>query len=414
MPSLHIRAVIDKEVVQMYGLVLEGGGAKGSYHVGVYKALLEEGVPIGGVAGTSIGALNGAMIVQGDFDTCLKLWESISYSKVIGANDEEIERLTRLRLGREELALLAQKLKLLIADKGFDISPFKRMLDKYVDEDRLRSSEMDFGLVTFNLSELKPMQMFKEQIPYGEIKNYLLASSYLPVFRFERLNGKLYLDGGIYDNLPFRMLIGKGYDKLVIVRTHMDARTKEILPHGVEAIIIEPSEDIGRSFSYDKGTVHHNISLGYYDALRQLRGLKGSRFYFEPKGEKYYFDLFSHLNDDTIKDIFELLGFQGKASLRSLFEEVLPKIGKMLDLEQDMSYEDLAISLIERSMHEAGMERFRIYHFNEVIGTKALNIVHSRERDNNRLARLKERLENISPFNREELLLQMADIIFKK
>ncbi|HMM69555.1 MAG TPA: patatin-like phospholipase family protein, partial [Gudongella oleilytica] len=52
----------------MYGLVLEGGGAKGSYHVGVYKALLEEGIPIGGVAGTSIGALNGAMIVQGDFE----------------------------------------------------------------------------------------------------------------------------------------------------------------------------------------------------------------------------------------------------------------------------------------------------------------------------------------------------------
>ena len=50
----------------MIGLVLEGGGAKGSYQIGVCKALAELGLEVGGVAGTSIGALNGAMIVQGE------------------------------------------------------------------------------------------------------------------------------------------------------------------------------------------------------------------------------------------------------------------------------------------------------------------------------------------------------------
>ncbi len=45
----------------MYGLVLEGGGAKGAYHIGAYKAILEEGIEIGGVAGTSVGALNGGL-----------------------------------------------------------------------------------------------------------------------------------------------------------------------------------------------------------------------------------------------------------------------------------------------------------------------------------------------------------------
>ena len=77
----------------MIGLVLEGGGAKGSYHVGAYKAILDEGIEIQGVTGTSAGALNGAMIVQGDFDICCKLWEDISYSMVINANDEEMQRL---------------------------------------------------------------------------------------------------------------------------------------------------------------------------------------------------------------------------------------------------------------------------------------------------------------------------------
>ena len=50
----------------MYGIVLEGGGAGGSYQVGAWQAIKELGLEFGGVAGTSVGALNGAMILQGD------------------------------------------------------------------------------------------------------------------------------------------------------------------------------------------------------------------------------------------------------------------------------------------------------------------------------------------------------------
>ena len=51
-----------------YGLVLEGGGARGAYQVGAWKALWEAGVKIKGMAGTSVGALNGALICMDDFD----------------------------------------------------------------------------------------------------------------------------------------------------------------------------------------------------------------------------------------------------------------------------------------------------------------------------------------------------------
>lgn len=398
----------------MFGLVLEGGGAKGSYHVGAYKALLEEGIPVSAVVGTSIGALNGAMIVQGDFEVCQKLWEDISYSKVMGESDEEIERLARTRLGREELILLAQKLKSVITDKGFDISPFKRMLDLYVDEDRIRASSMDFGLVAFNLSDLKPIQLFKDQIPQGEMKNHLLASSYLPIFRMERLNGKLYMDGGVYDNLPFRMLLDKGYKDLVIVRTHINAKTRELLPEGINAIVVEPSEDIGRSFTYDKSIVKHNIKLGYYDAMRQLKGLKGKSFYFWPRGEKYYFDFFSRMSEEKIDELSDLLGVQENPSLRILFEELLPRIGKALDLRQENSYEDLAILLLERLMLLSGRNRFEIYDFEDAASMVSLYSKGSRLRDSGRLLKLKERLEFLSPFNREELLIEISRIVFNK
>ena len=50
------------------GLVLEGGGTKGAYQIGAYKAFKDVGIQVTGIAGTSLGALNGALIVQGDFD----------------------------------------------------------------------------------------------------------------------------------------------------------------------------------------------------------------------------------------------------------------------------------------------------------------------------------------------------------
>ena len=71
----------------MFGLVLEGGGAKGSYQIGACKALLEMGVEIGAVAGTSIGALNGAMIVQGELEKAYELWYNISPSQVFDISD---------------------------------------------------------------------------------------------------------------------------------------------------------------------------------------------------------------------------------------------------------------------------------------------------------------------------------------
>ena len=50
------------DLTKEYGIVLDGGGARGAYQIGAWKALKEAGVKINAVAGTSVGALNGALI----------------------------------------------------------------------------------------------------------------------------------------------------------------------------------------------------------------------------------------------------------------------------------------------------------------------------------------------------------------
>jgi len=95
----------------MYGLVLEGGGAKGAYQIGACKAMRELGISYGAVAGTSIGALNGAMIVQDELDKAYELWYEMSPSKVFDIEEVRLEELKKLDISHDGLLYYMKKTK---------------------------------------------------------------------------------------------------------------------------------------------------------------------------------------------------------------------------------------------------------------------------------------------------------------
>ena len=66
---------------------------KGSLSVGAWKALVEAGVKVNAVAGTSVGALNGALICMGDVKQAEKIWSEMTFSRVMDVDDAWMERL---------------------------------------------------------------------------------------------------------------------------------------------------------------------------------------------------------------------------------------------------------------------------------------------------------------------------------
>jgi NTE family protein len=399
----------------MYGLVLEGGGARGAYHLGVYKAILEEGIEIGGITGTSIGAINGAMIVQGDFQVCYDLWKNLSYSMLVDDSEYEIEKLKEFKFEKEELLVLANYLRTLIADRGLDIKPLKRMLDTYIYEDKIRNSQLDFGLVTVNLTDLKSIEIFKEDIPVGEIKNYLLASSYLPVFATEKIGGKRYLDGAFYDNLPFNMLKEKGYENQIIVRTHAAGIVRRVNMDNINAIIISPSEDIGKTYTLNAKQSQKNLELGYYDGLRAFRKLKGDKYYIEVESSSdYYTNLLLDLGEYKVGKISKLLKIPELPYNRRLFEHIIPKLGSLLNLEKDFSYEELLIGLLEIKASHLKIERFQIYGFKDLLYL-VRNEKLIKPKPIEHLTTFEKFIDMVdisSLFNNDDIILQIANIIF--
>lgn len=352
----------------MYGLVLEGGGAKGAYHIGAYKALIEEGIQISGIAGTSVGALNGAILAQGDYEKAYEMWENMSYSTVINASDEEIDRLKSGKVSKEDISLMAAKIKGVITEGGLDISPLRDLVMEVVDEEKIRASGMDFGIVTVSLTDLKPVEIYIEDIPDGELAQYLLASAYFPAFKREKIGGKRYVDGGIYNNLPVNLLVDKGYKDLILIRTHGVGYVKKVDLTGLNAITISPNEELCRTLDFEMDSARYNLELGYYDGLKALRGLRGFHYYIEADYDSdYYINYLWNLEEEKVNSLKEVFKIDKNIpSKKALFEFINPKLSSLLDIDKEEDYEEIFYNLVEKLAEIYEIEKFKIYSYNEL------------------------------------------------
>ena len=149
-----------------YGLVLAGGGTKGAYQVGVWKALKELNINVKGIVGASIGSLNGALFLQDDFKMVEDMYENIKLGNIMnvdGMNENKnIFSLSNI------FNLAADYTK----QKGIDNTPLRNMIRKYINMDKIYNSNIDFGLVTFSVKNRQPLQVFKNEIPKEEYVDF--------------------------------------------------------------------------------------------------------------------------------------------------------------------------------------------------------------------------------------------------
>ena len=352
-----------------FGLVLEGGGAKGSYEIGACKALEELGIKITAVAGTSVGALNGAMVAQHEIDKAYQLWYDMHYSKVMKINSERLKKLARLEIRPDDIRYFLRVLREIIAEGGIDVSPLQKLIKKHVNEEKLRKSDIIFGMVTVSFTDRKALELFVEDIPEGQIADYLFASANFPLFRSAKIEDKIYSDGGIYDNLPISMLINRGYKSLITIQVGGWGRKRRVNLDKLNVINIEAQESLGGPLSFNTERARYNLKLGYYDAYRVLKSLKGQHYYINLEHqEDYYMDYFNRLNPEQVVKIARTLGLKGNIPYRRLlFERILPRLVEILKLPEDCSYSDIAIALVEKIALEVGLDRFKIYSFSELI-----------------------------------------------
>ena len=276
------------DTTKKYGLVLEGGGARGAYQIGAWKALKEAGVEFSAVAGTSVGALNGGLICMGDVYLAEKIWKETTYSTIMDVDDAWMDELFQNDKNLKEVAGAVWST---ITSRGIDITPLRRFIEEILDEDKIRSGDMEFCLITFSLSDFKKLDLSVHDIPVGQLKDYLLASCYLVGFKREKLQGKWFLDGSFVNKLPIDSLLNRGYKDIIEIRLHSLGPTpRYTIPEDGSTHILESRVDLGNVIEFNPKTIRQNMTIGYFDALRMLYGLEGYIYYIDQTYEDEWFD----------------------------------------------------------------------------------------------------------------------------
>lgn len=256
-----------------WGLVLAGGGGKGAYEIGVWKALLErKDLHISAVSGTSVGALNAALFSTGDFELAQAIWENQINEEVILTPDhlktpefsEVIENI--LKESQEWImdlpdlpkvkALPGQLLKIItgkqavlhtletVLEQPLAASVFwligqmakrgvftREGLIQIVRQNRIlprvKKSMIPCYVTCYNIMSRSAEYFQLQQYTEVQMLELLLASSALPfIFPPVDIDGIKYLDGGLKDNVPIRPLYDLGYRKLLVV--HLDQQDNHL------------------------------------------------------------------------------------------------------------------------------------------------------------------------------------------
>lgn len=283
MPNEHKRA-----------LVLSGGGGRGAYHVGVYKYLEEQGLVPDVIVGTSIGAVNGAMLAS-------------------GLNAADLEREWRAMRTEMVQKFRLNPLEYLERPSLLDNSPWRETLERQISFHKVRTSSKKF-LITSTDIRRGGLRVFRNE----EITvRHVLASCSIPVvYPWADIDDDIFWDGAVVANTPLRPAIDEGADEIyVVLLSPVGARELPPPPNLIEAAahafdmallasfeadqkqvekankrirdgrgdpnhrvinlkVIAPSENIPATWilQYDPKNTDHLIELGYTDAKRVVNG----------------------------------------------------------------------------------------------------------------------------------------------
>lgn len=192
-------------------LVLQGGGAPGAYHAGSYQALHEAGIEPDWVIGTSIGAINGAIIAGNEvahrLERLREFWAHLE-TRLLGPWSAFAPLLAGVpgfyypnpaavwgidaKVGLEQASL-------------YSVDPLKKLLPGLVDFNLVNSGKPRFtlGLVGVRNGQIRYFDSRKETIG---LEHVLGSCAIPPSFPAVRIKGESYWDGGIYSNTPVEVV----------------------------------------------------------------------------------------------------------------------------------------------------------------------------------------------------------------
>lgn len=264
------------------GLVLAGGGGKGAYELGVWKALDELKLTkyITVFSGTSIGAFNSVLFAMNDMKKADELWEEVTMDKLVPISKSElIKRGIGLYIGGKNLQLAKKFLNYKLEHGAIANDGAIEVVEKYLDFNKIKENNKicyaactklsDFSAKYFKIND------FDEEIG----KKIVLASASLPlIYDCTEVLGEKYIDGGIADNIPIQPVYGENCNIIIVVLLSKEAQVDRTLYPNSKLIVISPENldenTITGILNLNTDAKRMRIIEGYNDTINKLEPIK--------------------------------------------------------------------------------------------------------------------------------------------
>lgn len=251
-----------------FGLCLGGGGGKGAYQIGVYKALAEYGFldKITAISGASIGALNALLFAMKDYELAEKCWDEIDMHTVFSSDID--------LLFNDKPGIMSRKEML-------------ELVDKYIDFNQFYTCGIDvYANVTYSDGNInKARYIHLNEYERSQIKTIITASSAIPlVYESVTFEGMELSDGGLSDNIPVAPLYdSKGLKNIIVCGLSKGSKKDLSRYRDAEFIEIYPSIGLGNTINgtlnFSKDAVKFRKLLGYKDTIRAIKIYEKDRNY---------------------------------------------------------------------------------------------------------------------------------------
>lgn len=262
------------------GLVLGGGGARGAYQIGVWQALKELDISYDSIAGTSVGALNGALIAQGDYEAARRMWHEIDTGKILTYDGLALSNDYTFKKTIKDVQNFVVSA---ISHQGVSTAPLREMIANFLNLKIIYQQPKELFLCTTALPSLKERVISLKETPPEEFGQWLLASaSFFPAMEAAKIEGVYYVDGGYRNNVPIDVVLEAGATEAIVVDVKGPGMTKpHHLPGTFPVRRLTSRWNLGTVLLFDGARSDVNMALGYLETLKSYGRYIGGWYTFD-------------------------------------------------------------------------------------------------------------------------------------